>query len=152
MGIIGGGIITPQAPQMFTPGNPTATSSTTRVMMGLGSTIAFTPKFRGNVMVLLIGTGSTATGAAAFNFKAWYGTGTAPNNGDAETGTFALGTNPQLQASSVTANQGVGWSLIGTITGLTPGTAYWLDLSLKTTNGADAAALYSITAIVWEAF
>jgi hypothetical protein len=134
----------PAAPAAFLPANPTATSSLTLVMMGLGSTCTYTPRQSGIVQVNVSGFGTTATGAAQFNVGPRYGTGAAPNNGDAVTGTrFGCTTDQLIKVPSISG--AVAFGYVAQITGLTPGTAYWFDLSLDTNTGADAASLSNVS-------
>lgn len=127
-----------------TPGDPTATTSTTAVMMGLAGTI--TPATTGSIMVFITGTGSNATGSAGFGVNIRYGTGAAPANGAALTGT-AIGI--QQNTVNATATAGDGFSCAGIVTGLTVNTAYWIDISLKTIS-AGTASLAGLTISAYE--
>ena len=66
-------------------------------------------------------------------FSSLFRTGTAPTNPTAVTGT-SIG--PLLPIASATANQSTSFSTGGIVTGLTAGTAYWLDLALDTNAGS----------------
>jgi hypothetical protein len=126
--------------------SPTGTSSTTEVMMGLSTT--FTPVSTGNVLVRITGVGSTATGAANFGLEGRYGTGTAPSNGVALTGTgFPQGV---LTLRGAVASGPTSFLVEAKITGLTVGTAYWFDLALKTSNASDAASVTNVVETIME--
>ena len=112
------------------PGNPTGTTSTTGVMMGLGSTCKLTPTYSTRVYVSFIGGIASTVGADAVGAQVKYGTGTAPSNGAAFTGT-SIGPNNAAQGTTGT----VPYSGGGIITGLTPGTAYWFDIDLSVQAG-----------------
>lgn len=116
------------------PSNPTGTASVnpTQVHMGLGSTCTITPVYSGRVNLRIIGVlvNSLMTGIGFVNVK--YGTGTAPTNGAASTGT-SLGA--QIVGTSDANGSTIPFSAGGIITGLTPGTAYWFDLILAVNGG-----------------
>lgn len=137
-------------PTVFQPSNPTGTTSTTGVMMGLGSTCAFTPVST-RVLVSFTGTIKNDTnGGGAFIGIRW-GTGAAPANGAALTGTLVGGT-PQLNPGTSGYSSGGAFFPISqtvAITGLTPGTAIWLDLELGSiTTGT--SILVNLTCTVCE--
>lgn len=132
----------------FKPAAPQATSSATLVMMGLGATVVYTPTATGKVRITCTGTGQTATAVANWTVGGRYGTGTAPNNGDAVTGTrWGAGADKVLRsAATATASD---FSLTDLLT-LTPGTAYWFDLALDTGNVSDAASLAALSFVLEE--
>lgn len=134
------------APQSDDPGNPTGTTSTTLVMMGLDKT--YTPQSSGNVLVVITGNAGTATAAEAFTVGGRYGTGTAPANGQAVTGSrinqFADSVLTAPVAGAYTAFAFTG------ILNLTPGTEYWFDLALATGSSADKAAIHNISMAITE--
>lgn len=123
--------------------SPTGTTSATGVMMGLGSTCTLTPSYSGRIKVDFQCQLSNSGTSAANTISLRYGTGTAPVNGAALTGTVVGGTiNAQLQTAAVISPA----FLSGIITGLTPGTAYWFDISLGTSAGTSTAASVSCNA------
>lgn len=126
------------------PADPATTVSATLVMMGIGAT--FRPTRTGLTFAHISGTAFTATGAVSLTIGARYGTGAPPVNGAAVSGT-PIGTDLTLIAASAVA--GVGFCLADHL-GLVPGTMYWLDLALSTTNASDAAAAKSISALLVE--
>jgi parallel beta-helix repeat protein len=138
------------APAAFRPANPASTVSATAVMMGLGSTCAFTPRGSGRVLVNVTAYASSTTAAAGINCGGRYGTGTAPANGVAATGTqFGSASDAGARPSGTGSNAGTAFAFTDILT-LTPGTAYWLDLALLTTNVADAASLTNISMTLVE--
>ena len=70
-----------------TPADPTGTTDTTGKMMGLAG--AITPTYTGRLLIIVSGNLTNTTAAAGDGAKAQirYGTGSAPSNGDALTGT-----------------------------------------------------------------
>jgi hypothetical protein len=134
---------TTTVPNVFSvnPTTPTGTTSTTFVMQGLDGTI--TPKDAGVIKVDMAGDiTNSSTGGSIVQLA--YGTGTPPSNGAAATGT-SIG-NP-VQISPDVASNLVPFSCSGIITGLTPGTAYWIDAQLKTvTSGTATINNLSLTA------
>jgi parallel beta-helix repeat protein len=134
----------------FAPSNPTATASATGVMMGLGSTIKYTPIETGNVLIDLSGYGGTATGVVSATITPKYGTSTAPVNGASPTGT-TWGAVGSIVVQSPTAGvDGTGWNVKKRITGLTVGTAYWFDIELATANASDSASVTNVTCVITE--
>jgi hypothetical protein len=110
-----------------TPSNPTGTTDTTGKMMGLAGSI--TPKGT-RIIVVISGTqdNDTNTNGRGVKAKIRYGTGTAPTNGAALTGT-AVGNEPQnVNVNSV--HPRTGFTCNAVITGLTADTTYWLDLGV----------------------
>ena len=118
------------------PGNPTGTTSTAAdVQMGLA--VAFTPTRSGKVYVTLSGSLSNNTATDGGRVQLGYGTGTAPVNGAAATGTAC---GPRVIGSpSGTNNQQFTFAVSCMITGLTVGTAYWLDARVAAITGGTAA-------------
>ena len=131
------------APVQLTPTNPGATASTTLVMMGLGASCAITPASSGKVLVIMTGEVFTNTALVVVTFGGRYGTGTAPVNGAAGTGTtFAAAGNMTVQSTTLSA--GIPFCLQQLLT-LTPGTAYWFDIAVSTANAADTADFYALS-------
>ena len=128
------------------PANPTSTLSTTLVMAGLAG--SFTPATTGRALITITGDAYNTTAAVFINLGMYYGTSGAPANGAAVTGT--------LIGSAIRFKPGVGtgsaipFSMTYALTGLTPATAYWLDLGFDTSNGSDAANLENISIVAVE--
>lgn len=134
------------------PGNPTAPNSTTLfTMQGLAG--AITPKKSGSVLVTI--TGTLVHSAATVNVGAiWqisHGTGTAPTSNAVLTGTQDGNTVQSKLATAATAaaDVSVPFSITALITGLTVGTAIWIDLAAKalTTISIQSLTTVCITAI-----
>ncbi len=129
------------ASSVSTPANPTVTNSSTFVMMGLAGSI--TPTNTGKVLISVTGAGTNSTSSSEFVAQIRFGTGSAPTNGAAFTGT-AL--------SNSINGQGVDpkpFTCIGLATGLTPSTAYWIDIALNNA-GSGGADIASLTIIATE--
>ena len=105
------------------PANPTGTSSTAGVMMGISGSI--TPATSGNILLFVTGQMFQSTCGDGCSATLRYGTGTAPANGAAPVGTSTASTSATLMLAS----QSVPFSLATYVTGLTISTAYWIDLS-----------------------
>jgi len=126
-----------------TPSNPATTTSTTGVMAGLAG--AITPTRTGKVLLTITGSYGNGTAARGSSVKLRYGTGTAPGNGDALTGT-AIGNNPIL--NNAAANHTSPFAATSIITGLSVGVAYWLDLEYQSiTSGTTSMYNVTITAV-----
>jgi len=122
---------------------PSGTTSATAVMMACGG--AITPANTGRVLITASGQMANTNAGSGATIDLRYGTGTAPANGDAVTGTLVgiAQTN-----TSVSAAQKSGFCVSGIITGLTLGTAYWIDLSLlKVTAGTATITGVTISAV-----
>jgi hypothetical protein len=132
------------------PANPTGTTSTVGVMMGLGSTCQITPTTTGRISVSFVGAIFNSDQPASgekLSFR--FGTGTAPANGAALTGTQIGQTLPIANPGSGVANA-ISFDQGGIITGLTLGTPVWLDLALATTNAAGTASIADVSCSALE--
>lgn len=128
-------------PQIFTtlstPLNPTGTTTTAPgVMMGMGTTATITPQVTGNVLVNINGNLTTSVGGDGARVKIYMGTGTAPANGAAPSGTSYGG---QQIFNAVTGTLSVPFSQTVLVTGLTVGTAYWIDTNVQAITGGTAS-------------
>lgn len=115
------------------PADPTGTTSTTMVMMGLAG--AITPTSSGRVYFQISGDVAQSTTADGAKWQLSYGTGSAPANAAALAGT-QVGSNPTM--TFLTGLLKVPFCSQAIITGLTPGTAYWLDIALAAVTGGTA--------------
>jgi len=120
-----------------TGGNPTGTTSSVGVMMGVGSSCKLTPVYSGRVKIEFYGQQYNSTAADASLSSIRWGTGTPPSNGAALSGTQVGGS---IAITQPAGSGGFGLSLAngGIITGLTPGTAYWFDIGLTASGGGTA--------------
>lgn len=126
-----------------TPSNPTGTTNTTGLMMGLAG--AITPTNSGKVLVIISGTCSNDTILDGGSIQIRMGTGTAPVNGAALTGT-AYGGKPRFSAA--VAAEFLPCAVNAVVPSLTPSTAYWIDLGLAAITGGTASiADVSISAV-----
>lgn len=107
-----------------TPANPSTTTSTAGVMMGLGSSCTITPT-TSRVQFSFYGIYfNSAASNCTFTLK--FGTGAAPANGAAATGTTVGVAQTYFPAALSTT---LPFAAAGNIiTGLIPGTAYWFDV------------------------
>lgn len=111
------------------------TTSTTAVMAGLGFT--FTPvKKSGIVKITLDAVVSNSTADDGAQVQIAYGTGSAPAQGAAATGT-AVGIAAKFESAAAGAPGTVSTSAV--VTGLTPGTTYWFDLQVAAITGGTAS-------------
>jgi hypothetical protein len=110
--------------------SPTGNVSTTAKMMGLGLVSGFTitPQVTGRILIIVAGMALNATAAGdGTNITGKYGTGTAPSNGAASTGT-TFGATQHFIASTTAGQQG--FVCMGIVSGLALNTAVWIDLEL----------------------
>ena len=112
-------------------------------MMGLAG--AITPQSTGTLEVTITGSCYNSTSGDGSSMTIRYGTGTAPANGAALTGTAAG--NGAISTAAAN-NQAHVCSATAIITGLVPGTTYWLDAALKAvTDGTATLQNVSISAV-----
>ncbi|WP_257164698.1 hypothetical protein [Bradyrhizobium sp. SRS-191] len=135
--------VKPGASLQATPTNPTGTGGT--VMMGLGATCKITPSASGRVMVSFNFVNAN-TGVFTNTAQIKYGTGTAPSNNVASTGT-SLGTQKAVYEPVATASLPVSMSGY-VLTGLTVGTQYWFDVLFGT--GGGTATMTSVDCSLME--
>jgi hypothetical protein len=130
------------------PSDPTTTTSTAGVMMGLGSTVSFTPTRTGKIMIILSGDTDNATNGRGVNIQMRYGTGAAPANGAALTGT-TVGT--LIRMVNQNSNEIFPFTLNGIVSGLSVSTAIWGDISLASTGaGTNTARVRDIMVTIIE--
>lgn len=134
-------------PVYVKPANPATTTSSTPVMMGLGSSVFITPKSSGNILVDFDFTGSNLTPNRWLSAIV-YGTGTAPANGVAVPGGATVLTPQRGTQSASTFGDPV--SFEGIALGLTVGTQYWFDLELASPTGAGTASVTQVSASLAE--
>lgn len=127
-----------------TPADPAATSDTTGKMMGLA--VPITPLVTGRLRIEVTGSiaNDTINDGAAVQIR--YGTGTAPVNGAALTGT-AVGKLKTF--TSLVAADRHGFACLAFVSGLTVGTPYWIDVSLKAITAGNAN-LYDLDVVTEE--
>jgi hypothetical protein len=125
------------------PSNPTGTTNLTGLMMGLAGSM--TPQNTGKILYIVSGEIANDTSTDGAKVQLRYGTGSAPANAAALTGTTA-GNIPSFTAAA--NNQMAPFSVQAVISGLTLGTAYWLDVSLAAITGGTATIKnISLTAV-----
>lgn len=113
-----------------TPADPPTTTSTTGVMMGLTGSIA--PGYSGTIMITISGDMDNNGNNNGVQTQIRYGTGSAPANGAALTGTTAGGL---IKFTENNSGIRVPFHCNAIVTGLTVGTTYWIDLSLASITG-----------------
>jgi hypothetical protein len=121
--------------------SPTGTTNTSGVMMGMGSTCTITPVYSTRIKISVTGQIASSSAGQFASASLRYGTGTAPANAAALAGTNVS----NVAATSTGAGQALPFALNGIVTGLTPGTAYWIDLGVVSsvgTSGASAASVF----------
>lgn len=108
-----------------TPSGQT-TAQGTQTMVGAGGSCTITPVYSTRILIIFTGVFNNGTANQSVTMQLRRGTGTAPTNGAAVTGT-TVGNSLAPTNFIVTNNEQ--FSLYGITTGLTPGTAYWIDFS-----------------------
>lgn len=115
-----------------TPSDPALTASTTGVMMGL--TVAITPVRSGKLLILVSGDCTDSVISDGCSMQIRFGTGTAPVNGAALTGTAA---GSVVKANDAAAAGRTPFNLNAIVTG-TLNVANWVDISLAAITGGNA--------------
>jgi hypothetical protein len=136
------------SPARYQPSDPAGTTSTTQVMMGLGSVCAYTPAGSGLVLAICTGQVQIITAVVAATLAGRYGTGTAPLNGVAVTGTLFGGAENQIYRPASIGDP-MGFAFTDLLT-LTPGTAYWFDISLESSGGTAEAEINNVSLVLAE--
>jgi len=115
-------------------------------MMGLGVTARFTPNSTGTIAInLTCAVGATAA-STDVTVSPRYGTMTAPTNSAPVTGTrFGLGADALIRPATSSA-----FACTDVITGLFPGTAYWFDVAIDTSDPANAAFIQNVSMSISE--
>lgn len=128
-----------------TPANPTGTTDTTGKMMGLAG--AITPVVTGRVKMTITGDCFNATAIAdGTSIQIRTGTGTAPVNGAALTGSTQ---GAKVSYIAATTAEKSPFSLTVLVTGLTLGAAIWIDLAIAAITGG-TATVENITIVAIE--
>jgi hypothetical protein len=121
------------------PTDPTLTSSTVGVMMGLSASI--TPVLSGKIMIIISGDMHNSSGDDGASVQIRTGTGTPPINGaTASTSGTAQGGLVKMEAVASVGSvvTRVPFSLNAIVTGLTLNTAVWIDISLAAIGAGNA--------------
>jgi hypothetical protein len=122
------------------PTDPTGTSDTIGVCMGLN--VTFAPDKTGEVLILIDGSVSVDTNGASVELAIFGGPGAAPANGDRPSGS-QLSANPVLTWG--VAGSRIPFSLSAVANGLTLGTTYWVDLVLAAAGGIASVSKLGVT-------
>jgi hypothetical protein len=125
-----------------TPSSPTGTVATAAVFMGLGASCHITPTYSGRIKFEFYGVMTAAGGFAATN-TVRYGTSTAPTNGTAVGATGTQIGPPVSVSGSGSSTVSTPFANGGIVTGLTPGTAYWFDLTLVSSSASGSQSTAS---------
>jgi hypothetical protein len=126
-----------------TPASPTGAA--TAKMMGLA--VAFTPSHSGIAQVIVSGYIKNDTADAISIALLKRGTGTAPVNGAASTGTSV---GVATSATHYDVNARVPFTLMGIATSLVIGTPYWFDVVLSTDDAVSVAQLFGLSVAIIE--
>ena len=135
-----------------TPSAPTAPNSTSVYkMQGLAGSI--TPAKSTKILIIISGyiIGTTTTANDGILYQVSWGTSTAPTTNAALAGTQVGTPQEYTNPTTVTAADiHIPFSIQSVVTGLTPGTAYWIDLAAKSVSTASAVSLSGITVTAVE--
>lgn len=128
------------------PSNPTGTTSTGGVMMGLAGSI--TPNTSGRVMITVTCDFTNNVAADGLQVSIRIGTGSAPANGAAVPGgTLTAGSTKRILGRVDTASKTLPFTGGGILL-LTIGTTYWIDLLISAiTGGTGTVTNVNISAI-----
>jgi len=144
--------VTPAATQSSSAA-PTAPASTSAFkMQGLAGSI--TPTHSGTVTITISGTiqNAVTTVNSGIKIQISHGTGTAPSNA----GTLAGTQDGQIQtytlsvAATAAADVNTPFSITALVTGLTVGTAYWIDLAAESVTTTSSGKLAAVNIVAVE--
>lgn len=142
-GVLGDKPCAPGAILQASPADKSGTASLTQVMLGNGSSCTITPTTSGRLLITLQGA-STNSITGNVNVQIRYGTGAAPSNGAAATGT-AIGS---IMVSTIpNINYRVPMTLTAIATGLSIGTTYWIDAGQLVNTGTGGLISEGCTAM-----
>lgn len=130
-----------------TPANPTAFAPGTAAYVMVGLAGAITPVGSGRIYVSITGNALVGSTTNAALIACRFGTGAAPANQAAVTGT-QIGNPVEYLAAGTT--QVSPFACGGVITGNTLATALWLDLAVKNITGSQTITLTNITVAAYE--
>jgi len=148
--------ISPLMAYQAQPANPVAPGSTSAyTMAGLG--IVVSPNTTGKVRVTLdahILAASATTVDIGLNLQLSYGTGNPPANGAALTGTQigAIRTYTHSIAPTAVGDVHYPLSMHAIISGLTPGTLYWIDVAQESVTTISDCSIGGINVSIEELF
>ena len=132
------------------PANPTATTSLTGVMMGLGASCKITPLYSTRVFFAFQGEVSNNTASDGTEGILRYGAGSAPANAAAPSGTNPFGAAPALTAQNTAGAAPLyPFHASGIATGLVRGTQVWFDLQLLALTGG-TSSLVNVVCFAYE--
>lgn len=119
-----------------TPSDPNAATSATYVMAGLGVAGAnawvLTPQSTGRILLVATGVMTSGTTGSTCTVQLSFGTGSAPANAAAVTGTQQGG---QVFITSLTGVLTQAFALSTVLTGQALSTALWFDIAQKSSGG-----------------
>lgn len=133
----------------ITAHNPTGTTSTSAVFMGLGNDFSITPATSGRVKVDITGVGNAPSGFV-ITLQGRFGTGSFPTNGTSVGGTGSPCSGTLTWAGTGSNTLSSAFCLSGVLTGLTVGTPYWFDISLTSSNASANMSVNNVTANAFE--
>jgi len=133
----------------YAPADPPGTTVQSPSFVMAGLALAITPQVTGKLKILISGGAGTPAAAANVAIQGRYGTGAPPASGGLAAGT-AFGQTQTARALAAATSWGYPFTVADIIPGLTPGTAYWVDLAFNTSASPDPARIGAITAVIEE--
>lgn len=114
------------APSQFSLSNVSITGTTSFKMYGYGTSMTFTPRQTGVVLIFgaFRAVGTSVSQSSGDDYAVYYGTGSAPANGASATGTNAFSISCSTPSGVPTY-----YPMLGMAAGLTVGTPYWFDIA-----------------------
>lgn len=133
----------------YTPTNNTTITGQTAKMLGYGSTIAFTPRRTGRILIIISGNLNATGTAGNFGYgDLYYGTGAAPANNAAQTGTLLGHTTSAKIAQGTFGTSTIAASSL--VTGLTLNTAIWVDFAAYSDEVAGTSLPQDLNVVIME--
>lgn len=116
---------------VFKPADPSQITGATDSMLGMGTTVTYTPNRSGILSIDISGNITDDTSADLGTWKFRYGTGTAPANAAAASGTAVTPSSTWTALTGITSAPFGDTQLIT----VTLGPTYWFDYSAAATGG-----------------
>lgn len=132
-------------PTLTTPADPTGILGATSLMLGLA--VTYTPIRTGRIRIRVTGNITDDTTADLGTWILRYGTGTAPANQAASTGTAVT---PSRTWTALTGMTSVPFAQNTQISGLTVGTTYWIDYAAAATGAGATVNMTQLAFLVEE--
>lgn len=132
---------------------PATIDSSNLVQLGLGNTWVLTPNSTGRVSILVTGSMASQLSGGGVLVNGSFGTGVAPANGVAQTGTQFITGNGPVTVSTVAGDLHP-FTVYAQMTGLqlAPPIQYWFDLTLRNAGSNNTGSTVDVSTVLIQEF